>query len=485
MTFSELLTGELLHPVGGFMAPQATAASDVVTDALSAGADTVFVACVTAIYDGHDMALTAYQRGCRHFVAERLLPLPSDAALLLTPDTREVLGELASRVQGYPARSLTVVGITGTHGKTATALLAAALLTGSGRKVALLTTDGTDIGDSFSPAGEIAPDAADLARFFRRAVAAGAEIAIVELSAYMLAHGATKGTPFTVVLCTDLAPRHIGKGEHADIAAYRAAKARLLGADAPVAILPVGLADFTPRGRVLRYGVGEIDADFRVAEQGTHTVGSVEATSAVFYDGDAAYPIETPLFGVPYLHNLTAALALATILGEQPARLAGLTPAVRAAGRLDCICPAGGRRVCFDAAYEAEDLVTVLTTLRGVTKGKLSVLLGSVGGRAYARRAPLGAAALAGADFVYFTEDDRNGESARQIALDMVGENADSARYLVMTDRAAAIAAAVLDLRRGDTLLILGKPREETQLVHGKKQFFSDRRAVLDAIRDF
>ena len=484
MTFKELLSWKNLTPVNGYSLPTDMPALDVVTTAGQASPNALFVACGTAVRNGHEEAMAAYERGCRHFVAERMLALPADASLCLSEDTAGLLGVLAEAAHGYPARSLTVVGITGTHGKTSVALLAAGLFTGCGRRVAMLTTDGTDIGGRFVPQGEFAPDAADLARFFRDAVDAGAEIAIVELSAYMLAHGAAEGIPFTVVLGTDLTPRHIGKGEHADMAAYRAAKARLLEMDAPLSVMHVGLADFSPRGRVFTYGLGQEEADFRLLVEGTCRTGGICATALTLVYRGKCYRLETPLRFAACLHNLAAALALAVVLGVPLARLASLTPQVRAVGRADCLYLVGERTVCFDAAYEAEDVLLLLKSLRAETEGKLSVLLGSVGGRAYARRAPLGAAVLSCADFVYFTADDPNGESVTQITHDMVGENDDSARYRVIASRADAIREAALDLRRGDTLVILGKPREETQLVNGKKHFFSDRLALLDAIRE-
>lgn len=483
MTFKELLKRKDLIHVQGYAEPLDASVTDVVTAVEMANAATLYVACNTAIRDGHGAALAAYERGCRHFVAERMLTLPSDAAQLLTANSGELLGELAAAVHGYPARGLTVVGITGTHGKTTVALLAAGFLAGCGRRVAMLTTDGTDIGGVFTPQGELAPDGADLARFFRSAADAGAEIAIVELSAYMLAHGATAGIPFTVVLCTDFSPRHIGKGEHADLAAYRAAKARLLEGDAPLAVMPANSTDFSPRGRAFTYGFEEKAADLCLIQADTPCAVAY-ASKLTLYCKGKEYGVETPLYGAQYFHDLAAAMALSVVLGESPVRFVPQAPRVYAVGRLELLRLAGDRTVCFDAAYEAEDLSLVLKTLRARTAGRLTVLLGSVGGRAHARRAPLGAAALAGADFVYLTADDPNSESVLQIAHDMVGENGDAARYRIIASRAEAIGEAAFDLRSGDTLLILGKPREDTQLQNGKKHFFSDRLAVLNAIRE-
>ena len=141
--------------------------------------------------------------------------------------------------------------------------------------------------------------------------------------------------------------------------------------------------------------------------------------------------------------------------------------------------------VSFWMTYEAHDLQTVLRVLRGITRGRLLVLLGSVGGRARARRTPLGTAAVNGADFVYFTADDPDTEPPRDIVRDMVGEVENSPRYTCIPARQSAITDAVSDMREGDVLLILGKPRDDTQLVRGARQEFSDRKIAMAAVEQY
>lgn len=461
-------------------APYRGEIEDVVTSPQAALLHTLYVCLITPLGDGHLAAHAAYANGCRLFLAARGLALPPDAAVYITNTPEQHLGELAARIFGYPARYLTVLGITGTYGKTATAYMLAALLKENGRRTALLTTDGFEVDDRLQPAGPVAPNAADVQRMLRDARAAGAELVILELSAYQLAHFAHKAIPFAAVLLTDLVPHHIGAGMHRDFTAYRAAKERLLASGAPILVLPTLYHGEIAATRVLRYG-NEGEVTF-TADRACFENGRWGTAFALGIQGES-FSVFCPVLGDFAAKNATAAAALALAVGLTPAEIAAAMPSAAPVGRMEPICLAHGALVVRDTAYEGEPLARALICLRRVTKGKLSVLLGSVGGRAEARRAPLGTAAVANADFVYFTADDPDFEDPDRIIDGMVSEVENSTRYARFATRRAAIVRAVADLRPDDTLLILGKARDHTQLMMGIKRRFDDREAVFDAMR--
>ena len=451
---------------------------DIVTDPHAATAQTVFVCVRTPLFDGHRSAALAYANGCRCFVAARGLGLPRDAAVYTVEDPEAQLSTLAAHCFGYPARDITVLGVTGTNGKTSVVNTLASLLRQAGKRVATLTTDGRDLDGIFTKAGPIAPNAADVQRMLRAARRHKIEFAIVEFSAYMLAHHAADHIPFAAVLQTDLVPRHIGAGLFADLAAYRAAKHRLLMAEAALVLLPDTYQAPLVKGNIVRYGEsGEIVWSHAKTEVREGVIGTQLAVSYKGENIDAFYPV----VGDFAVKNATAAIALALAVGLSPAEIAKGLPLAAPVGRMEQIFSRGGARIFLDTAYEAEDLARVLRALRTVTTGKLSVVLGSVGDRAEQRRAPLGTAAVTYADFAYFTADDPSGEPPEKIARDMVAEIENSSRYRIVLSRSRAIRLAVADLRAGDTLLILGKARDHTQLVNGKEQEFCDRTTALEA----
>lgn len=448
---------------------------NIVTTPNEADLGTVYVALKTPFGDGHHGAMAAYSRGCRVFVGSRVMDLPPDAAEYYTPSPEQAAAVLAAKCYGEPVRDVTVIGVTGTHGKTSTIDTFAALLREAGRRVATLTTDGITCGTAFVASGNRAPDVTDVWRFLRLAHREKAEFAVVEFSSYMLAHKAHFSIPFTAVLLTDYEPHHVGT-VHADEPGYRAAKQALLDSMAALALLPVDCTALTAPGRVVRYGVGGEIALREVRRQGHDGV-----TASLDFLGEKT-EFFYPVVGDFAHKNAIAAAALALSVGVSSAEIAQGMPKAAPLGRLECLFADNGRRIYLDAAYEGHDLAAALRALRHVTDARLSVLLGAVGGRAAERRVPLGEAAFTYADFVWLTADDADAESPQKIAEEIVGEYYNSAAYRICPSRAAAIEAAVADMQEGDTLLILGKPREDTQLVCGKKQFFSDRLQVKQAL---
>lgn len=439
---------------------------DVVTDPAAADIGTAYVCVRTPLFDGHDHASQAYANGCRCFVATRGLGLPQDAAVYITEDPEAYLGDLAARCFGYPARSLTVIGVTGTHGKTSVAYTLASVLEKAGRKVALLTSDGVEIDGVFSASGAVAPNAADIERMLYAARRKGAEIAILEFSSYMLMHKAEKSIPFAAILLTT--------------PTLEDGMQRLLCSGAPLVFVPSGTPYVETKGRLLCYG-GKGDIAFGDArtESENNRLGTAFSLT---YNGENV-PVFYPVVGDFAAHNAAAAAALALSMGISFENIAASLSLAQPAGRLECIFRENGARVFVDTAYEARELDRALRILRTVTPGKLSVLLGSVGGRAKARRAPLGLAASLGADFVYFTADDPDGEHPLDVISDMTEGIIDPSRYLSIPSRHEAILRACADLRSGDTLLILTKARVETQLVCGVRHKFSDRDIVIKAVR--
>lgn len=447
----------------------------IVTVPEKADEKSVYVAVRSPMGDGRRGAAAAYSRGCRIFVAPCPLDLPHDAAEYYTALPELTAGLLAAKCHAEAVKNLTVVGVTGTHAKTSVVETAAALLLRAGKSVAILTTDGMMCGERFVPFAGRAPDAEDIWQFLCLARQARAEFAVIEFSSYMLAQRLHASIPFAAVLLTDYVPHHIGT-VHADELAYRAAKQSLLRAGAPLVLVPCECASLETSGRLIRYG-----NDGEIALHDVHPVGR-DGIGAILETPFEKVGIFYPVVGDFAHKNAVAAAALAVALGLSAAEIAQGMPYAEPVGRLERLACENERRIYLDAAYEGEDLATALRALRTVTDGRLSVLLGAVGGRAMERRVPLGTAAFANADFIWLTADDADAESPQKIAEAIVGEYYNSAAYRICPSRAEAIEAAVADLARGDTLLILGKPREDTQLVCGKKQFFSDRAQVQAAL---
>ena len=448
----------------------------IVTVPEKADINSIYVAVKTPLGDGFHGAAAAYSRGCRVFVSARVLDLPPNAAEFYTASPEIAVSILAAKCYGACLKGLTVLGVTGTHGKTSVVESLAALLRKCGRRVATLSTDGITSSKRFLPHEGNAPCVTDVWEFLQRAHGDKAEFAILEFSSYMLAQKAHLSIPFAALLLTDYAPCHVGT-VHESEAAYRAAKQALFNTNAPLSLLPYDCDAITASRRVVRYGrAGEIllKEAIPVGRDGVSITLSLNGEEIRFF---------YPMVGDFAYKNALAVAAMAFAVGLSPAEIAAGMPAALPKGRLECLFADDGKRIYLDAAYEGEALARVLKALRGVTEGRLSVLFGAVGGRAVARRVPLGEAAFNHADFVWLTADDPDAEPPEKIAEEIVGVYFNSAAYRICPSREKAIAMAVDDLQPGDTLLILGKPREDTQLIHGQKKRFSDRLKVQSALK--
>lgn len=454
---------------------------DVITAPQADARGTLYVCVNTPLSRGRTGMEAAYACGCRAFLCDHdAFPGP-DATVLVCPDPEQVLGEIAARVHGYPAHHLTVLGVSGTAGKSSVCHMLRRLLVQTGKRVGTITSDGVWCDGAHAPCTPIVPNAADLQRTLAKMLANGIEIALLELSSYQLLHHAAAGMDLLAVAITNFAPRHIGNGEHVSLSEYRAAKQHLLDCGAPFSVLPVD-APFRGCGRVLTFG--ECGQFF--ARDVEHDVDAAQGfvTRFLLCEQEKSVPVMLPLLGEIHLENALICAALARAVGLTLPQIAEGLSGVRVPGRMECVLFDRGRAVYLDSAFSPEDLQVALKALGSRCEGRLCVLLGSVGGRARHRRAPLGQVTSAYADFVYLTADDPDTEDPTSICREMQAGMQEPARSVIIADRQEAILRAVREMRPGDVLLIAGKGELGDQLIAGKRELFCEREIVAKAAKD-
>ena len=471
MKAAELLAGFACRPQpGSAPLPRGLDVENVTSEPGKVTKNALYIATVTPMRDGHDGADLAYARGCRLFLAEHALALPPDAVVLLTDNTEESAGPLAARCLGHPGRDLTVFGVAGARGKSAAVLLTAAVLRENGYRAGTLTTDGEDDGAHLTPPDPTVPDAAEIQHVLARFRDAGCEFAVLEFSAYQLAHGAAHGIPFAALLLTDVVPAHVGRGEFKSERAYFDAVARLFAEPAPLTLLPADEIPFAVAGHAVRFGEnGALCC--RLLDHAPYA-----CRFALSYNGEA-YDVTHPVPGDIAMHNATAATALCLATGLPLSAVTTVLPRLTVPFRMERVAPG----VFLDTAYTGEDVARALTLLRRDTPGRLAVLTGAVGGRAGYRRAPLGAAAVQNADFVWFTTDDPDAEDPDAIFRDLIAGTGGAGNYRCIADRRQALLTALSELRPGDALLVTGK-RGDYQLIAGERVPFSDRAVITEIL---
>ena len=419
-------------------------------------------------------------------------------------DPRAVLGSVADRIYGEPSRRLTVLGITGTNGKTTTAYLVEAGLAAAGLSTGLIGTvatrtrgrdaDGQPTVTAI-PSVRTTPEAPALHALLARMADDGVGAVVMEVSSHALVLGRVGGIRFAAAGFTNLGRDHLDF--HADLEDYFRAKAMLFDGRAAAEVVTVDddagrrLADRPDRPRpVTVSGSGDrAGADWWVTDVTTGADGGSEFT--VHGPGNRSWPARLRLPGRFNVANAVLAVALLDAVGvDVETALAGLAETV-VPGRMEPVDAGQPFVVVVDYAHTPDAVRTALSALRSSTTGRLITVLGCGGDRDPGKRTAMGKAAAGGSDVLVVTDDNPRSEDPAAIRAAMLagvaevpeGERAD---VLEVGDRREALAAAVALARPGDTLLVAGKGHETGQEVAGTVHPFDDRdvlREELEAVR--
>ncbi len=403
--------------------------------------------------DGHDFASAAAARGAVALVVERRLPLALPQVVV--DDVRAAMPRAAVAFFGDPSRSLEVVAVTGTNGKTTSAFLLHAILEAAGRPCGLLTNIERLVGGRGRPTGLNTPEAIDLQRLLREMVDAGDRACVLEATSEAQAQGRLAGTAFAVCVFTNLTQDHLNF--HGTMEAYFAAKAAL----------------FEQAERAVVNVSGSYGARLAAGLPGAITF---DASS------DAIDGIDLRLRGRFNRDNAIGAALAAGALGVgRDAIRRGIESVGGVPGRFESIEEGQDFVVVVDYAHTPEALERVLQEARTLGEGRLTVVFGAGGDRDRAKRPLMGAAVAAHADRVIVTSDNPRGEEPAAIAAE-VAAGAPGAELEL--DRRRAIEGALADARAGDVVVIAGRGAEPEQEVAGGARLPLDDRAVArDALR--
>jgi len=426
--------------------------------------------------DGHDFAGEAARSGAAVLVVERWLDL--DLPQLLVPSARQAMGPMSAVVFGEPARSLTIVGVTGTNGKTTVVHLLDAVLRTAGHRTGAIGTVGAHVAGDPIPLARTTPEAPDLQRLLARMRNAGVTTVAMEVSSHALDQGRVDGVVFDAAVFTNLSQDHLD--HHGSMEAYFAAKASLFAPGRTERAL-LNLDD--PWGRrlldvavpVTTFGL-DPGADVR-AEDVRATVDGLR-----FRVGDRE--VTSPLRGVFNVSNCLAAIASSGVVGVDAGHaIQGLASAGQVVGRMEPVDGGQDFLVVVDYAHTPDSIRTVLAAARPLATGRVIVVFGCGGDRDRAKRFPMGAAATEGADLTVITTDNPRSEDPNDIIADVErGAAASGGRYVVEPDRRSAIRLALGEARPGDVVVVAGKGHESEQELAGGSVPFDDRVVVHEEL---
>ncbi|MGH3342198.1 MAG: UDP-N-acetylmuramoyl-L-alanyl-D-glutamate--2,6-diaminopimelate ligase [Carbonactinosporaceae bacterium] len=464
----------------------------VAHDSRSVRRGDVYVALPGARFHGADFAAQAHARGAVALIADptgeeraRASGLP----VLVVPHPRERLGEVAAWVYGRPSDDLLLVGITGTNGKTTTAYLLESGLRAAGHRSGLIGTVETRIGGDVVRSVHTTPEATDLQALLAVMRERGVGAVAMEVSSHALALDRVAGTTYDVAVFTNLSQDHLDF--HADIEDYFHSKAGLFTAGyARAGVVNVDdhygrvLADRAEIPVTTYSPSGDHVADWRA--EGCTPAPSGSGFVVVGPEAAAAAHVRLP--GMVNVANALAAIVAAVTAGV-PLRAAvdGVAAVSGVPGRMEAVDAGQPYLALVDYAHTPDALETLLTGLRDVTRGRLSVVVGCGGDRDRTKRPLMGQVAARCADLAVLTNDNPRSEDP-QLILAAMWEGAVSvpggerAQVVVEPDRAAAISLAVARAGPGDTVVVAGKGHEQGQEVQGAVRPFDDHAVLRGAI---
>lgn len=454
-----------------------------------------FIAIPGTHTDGHRYVETALRDGAVAAIVQH--PVGTAWPQVVVADTRRALALTSSTWFGHPSRAMTVIGVTGTDGKTTTTTMIHQMLGAAGRQAGSMSTVDIRLGDAvdLNDSRQTTLEALEIQQQLARMRDAGVSHVVIETSSHGLALQRVVAVDYDVAVFTNIAHEHLDF--HGTIEAYREAKASLIDLTRvsaakglqKTAVLNRDDPSYAylvdrPIARQISYGV-LMDADLRA--------DNVEATS----DGlriEATTPlgplsVNLKLNGRWNASNALAAASAGIAIGLNLKEIReGLERFSGVSGRMERVDLGQPFSVIIDYAHTPQSLEKVLRELRPITRGKLIAVFGSAGDRDREKRPWMGEIAARLSDYAVFTNEDPREENAIAI-IDEIAAGAEEVgwsegqNYARIEDRRQGIAHAVRRARPGDTILLAGKGHERSILIGRGKQPWDERAAAEDAIR--
>ncbi len=448
---------------------------EVSSDSRTVTKDSVFVCINGRNFDSHSVATELERQGVKAFVVEHDVGVKNQ---IIVKDTRKAYAIMCANFEGNPAKSLKIVGITGTNGKTTTAFLIKNILENAGKKTGLIGTIEYSVGDGKKYEGLTTPTSEQLTKMFSQMVQNGCEYCVMEVSSQALAQSRVFGINFDCAVFTNLTQDHLDY--HGDMQTYANAKKELLkNADKAIINLDDEYAEFMTDGldcSVVTYSISDVKADY--------TAENIKLKNdSVQYEFVGNSLIGRVHLGIPgkfSVYNSMAATSCALTLGIPFTDiLATLAKSSGVSGRAEVLKTDTPYTVMIDYAHSPDSLKNILLTLNEFKVGRLITVFGCGGDRDKTKRPQMGKIATDNSDVAVVTSDNPRTEDPNLIIEDILeGIDNKKCKVEVIENRAKAIEYALSIAKENDIVLLAGKGHEDYQILGTEKIHFDEREIV-------
>ena len=454
--------------------------TDITNDSRAVTPGCVFVAVKGLTVDGHKYIPQAVEKGAAVIFCQDVPTV--DVDYVQVADSRKALAMGAKVFFGDPSSKMTVIGITGTNGKTTTTTLLKYVLEQTvGAKVGLIGTNGNLIGDEVLPTAHTTPESRDLQYLFSRMVDAGCTHAVMEVSSHSLDQGRVDGTDFDIGVFTNLTQDHLDY--HITMENYAEAKAKLF------TLCRKGVVNYDDAWAetMLNGAICPICTFAANSEANLMADNVVFKADGISFDavyGDQRIPTRLGIPGTFSVYNALTVLATVMQLGvslEDACK--ALEGAKGVKGRVEVVPTDGNYTILIDYAHTPDALDNALDSMRHVTEGRLVVLFGCGGDRDRTKRPIMGRIAQQNADLVIVTSDNPRTEDPMDIIDDILkGMHEDLGNVEVIPDRPKAIEWAIENHQEGDVIVLAGKGHEDYQIIGTTKIHMDEREIVAEIL---
>ncbi len=439
-----------------------------------------FVCIVGSKFDGHTYAVQAIASGAAVVIAQRDTGVVQQ---VLVEDTHAAYALMCANWFGNPAKKLTLVGVTGTNGKTSVTSMIKAILEADGHKVGLFGTIENKIGNEVLPSKNTTPDAYELHETFAKMWDAGCRYAVMEVSSHALDQKRVYGLEYAVAAFTNLTQDHLDY--HGTMENYLQAKKKLFGM-CKKAVINFDDACYTDLTDDLFCDIKSYSLN---SDEATYTAKNIsyrpDGVEFQFTGYSVLQRIKMSTGGKFSVYNGMCAAACALELGCAPAVVSrALAQMQGVKGRAEVVKNDRGFTIIIDYAHTPDGLENILNTFKECEKNRLIALFGCGGDRDKAKRPIMGAIAAKLADFVIVTSDNPRTEDPEAIIDDiLVGLQGSKTPSVTIPNRVEAIHYAIQNAKPGDILVLAGKGHETYQILKDKTIHLDEREVIAEALQ--
>ncbi len=476
-----VLTGRIPGKVR-IVGDQDTDITNICIDSRKVRGGDLFICTPGLRMDAHDFAPQAVASGAAALMVDHLLDI--DVPQVVVEDVRLASSYVAAQFHGNPAEKMHMIGITGTKGKTTTSFLIKSILEEAGKKVGLIGTVCSMIGDEVIPAKLTTPDPIDTQAMLAEMAKAGVEYVVMEVSAHALALNRLAGITFDVGAFSNFSQDHLDFFDTMD--KYFACKMQFFSPDVTRKIVYNADDDSVAAGmaslgrEALRIGIREgsdiYANDIEISERGSNFLISWHKHFRV--------SIALKLAGIFNVYNalMAAGICIQLGIGEEDIRR-GLEDVRAVPGRIELLETDTPYRVILDYAHSPDSLENILRAVRETTKGRMIALFGCGGNRDRAKRPLMGEIAGELADFCILTSDNPRSEDPMDILAGIEeGIRGTGCEYVVIENRRQAIKYALMNAAPSDVVVLAGKGHETYQEIKGVRYPFNEKIVVAELL---